>query len=299
MRKVLRGIIGAVIVLVGLVGLATALWAAHALQERAETLEKQVVSGMDLGLEGLEVMTDTLVILAQVVDDTIVTLDAVQVSAQSSADTLRTLQPVIQEMNDIVTRDLPENIEAIQDAMPAVEQASSTIDQALRTLAGFEWSATIPLVNYEINLGLGVDYDPPVPLDESVAQVSEALEALPGHLAAIEDDLVQTHQSLGETADSIEQVGEELAVVSGDLQDSSEVLEAYTALLSRTTKALRQVRWNIRQQIDQTRIALTAVLIWLALSQLAPLYLGCTLLFSSSSSAIEEKSPAGEPTAEP
>lgn len=278
MHQVLRRIVGGVIVLMGVLGLIGGLYGAYALQGAAVKLERDVTSGMDFGLEGLEVVSDTLQALIQTVDDTAAVMDAAVASSESTAETLAALEPAVQELSDIVATDLPDNITAIQDAMPALEQASSTIDQTLRTLAAFEWSTRLPIINYELGFGLGVEYDPLVPLDASVAQLSEALTRLPTHLEGIEANLAQTEQELGETAESVEEMGESLATVSQDLQTISEVIAEYDDLLARATRQVRQVRWGIRDRIQRGRITLSVMLIWLTLSQLAPLYLGCTLL---------------------
>jgi len=278
MRDTLRRILGAVIVAVGLLGLAAGLYAAVALQRGARELERDVVSGMDFGLEGLEVISDTLQVLIQTVDDTALIVDAAVASSENTQETLEALQPAVLELSDIAGTDLPQSIEAVQDAMPTLEQAGLTIDRALRTLAAFEWSATIPFLNYELGFGLGVEYDPTVPLDQSIAQVSAGLADLPTQLEGIEADLVDTHRGLGDTATSIDEVGESLAAVSQDLRDTSQTLEAYNDLIDRATGQLREMRWNVRDQITRGRVILTVVLIWLALSQLAPLYLGGSLL---------------------
>jgi hypothetical protein len=298
-RDTLRRILGGVIVVVGLLGLGGSLYAAVNLQEDARELEQDVVSGMDFGLEGLEVVSDTLQVLIQTVDDTALMVDAAVASSKNTQVTLEALQPAVQELGDIAGTDLPASIQAVQGAMPALEQAGLTIDRALRTLAGFEWSATIPLLNYELGFGLGVEYDPDIPLDQSIAQVGAGLAELPSQLEGIEADLVSTHQSLGETATSIGEVGDSLAAVGQDLRDTSETLEAYNDLIDRATRQLRERRWNIRDQITRGRIILTVILVWLAFSQLAPLYLGCSLLTPGREERQLEPPQAKEPTTAP
>jgi len=278
MVRTLRRILGGIIIFAGLVGLVGGLYAAVSLQRSARELEQNVVSGMDFGLEGLEVVSDTLQVLIQTVDDTALIVDAAVASSVSTRGTLESLQPAVRELGTIAGADLPQSIEAVQGAMPALEQAGLTIDRALRTLAAFEWSATIPLLNYEVGFGLGVEYDPAIPLDQSIAQVSQGLAELPTQLEGIEADLTSTHQSLGETATSIGQVGESLAAVSQDLRDTSEILDAYNDLINRATRQLREMRWDVRDGITRGRVILTVILAWLALSQLAPLYLGGSLL---------------------
>ncbi len=278
MNERLRGIIGAVIVLVGLAGLASGMYGVVWLQKAAEDAERDIASGMDFGIESLEVVSDTLQVLIQTVEDTALVFDSAVESSEQAADTLQEIQPGVQEMNAIVASDLPESIQAIQNTMPAVEQAAAAIDSTLRTLAGFQWSATIPVVNYELGFGLGVEYDPPVPLDESIQQVELALSELPAQLASIETSLADTERNLGESASSIAQLGESLQAVSADLEAASAVLEEYEDLIGRASNQVREVRRDIRQKVQGVRIVSSGVLIWLALSQIAPLYLGCTLL---------------------
>jgi hypothetical protein len=306
MRGTLRRILGGVIVVVGLFGLGGGLYAAVALQQGARELERDVVSGMDFGLEGLEVVSDTLQVLIQTVDATALMVDAAVASSENTQATLEALQPAVQELGDMAGTDLPASIQAVQGAMPALEQAGLTIDRALRTLAGFEWSATIPLLNYELGFGLGVEYDPDIPLDQSIAQVGAGLAELPTQLEGIEADLVSTYQSLGETATSIGEVGEDLAAVGQDLRDTSETMEAYNDLIDRTARELHERRWNIRDQLTRGRVILTVILVWLALSQLAPLYLGCSLLTPwqelpqlEPPEGKPEPTEAKEPTADP
>ncbi len=286
---VMRRIIGGVILLVGLAGLAAGAYGVVWVQGAAETTEKEITSGMDFGLEALETISDTLQVLILTVDDTAEVLDSAVESSEATVETLDAIRPAVEELSNIIALGLPDSIEAVQAAMPAVEQASSAIDATLRTLAAFEWSATIPIIDYEMGFGLGVEYDPITPLDASVAQVSAALAELPSHLTGIEEDLETTHDSLGQTATSIENAAENLATVSLGLQATSASLAEYNVLIDRATDRLRQMRWNVRDNIRLARIALGLALGWFALSQLAPLYLGGTLLLSPRREQFDQK----------
>jgi hypothetical protein len=146
------------------------------------------------------------------------------------------------------------------------------------------------VVNYELGFGLGVDYDPPVPLDESIRQVDQALSELPGQLSDIQASLLDTNRNLGQTAISIEGVGESLSTVSEDLRQTSMILDEYNDLVGRATNKVREVRWDIRQRVQGVRTVLSVILLWLALSQLAPLYLGCSMLFPAQTDLMVDTS---------
>jgi methyl-accepting chemotaxis protein len=284
----LRRVLAVIIIFTGLLGLVAGLLGAYLLQGSAARLESELASGMDLGLEGLEVVSDTLQVLTVTVDDSAAVMDAAVTSAEQTATTLETLQPAVDELTDLVSTGLPENIDAIQAALPALEQASGTIDRTLRTLADFEWSAVIPIINFELGFGLGIEYDPPIPLDEAVGQVSVAVAGLPSHLGGIEEDLRSTNQALGDMAGSVQDVGATLTVISQDLHAVSESLQEYDTLFADSINRIRQARRSIRDQVRTGRFILTGVLIWLALSQLTPLALGYSWLFPEPADISQE-----------
>ena len=72
---ILRKIIGGVIVLVGLVGLLGGLACMMAVEREAAELEQIVSGGMDFSLEALNIISDTLVVLNQTIEDTATVLD--------------------------------------------------------------------------------------------------------------------------------------------------------------------------------------------------------------------------------
>jgi hypothetical protein len=278
MNQIMRQILGGVIVLTGLVGIGFGIYALVWVQETTVEVERDLISAMDAGLEGLEVISDTLVVVVQTVDDVGAVLESVAASSQHAAGTIGTMQDAVREMGDVVAVDLPQDIERIQGTMPALEQASAAIDRTLRTLADFQWRATIPIINYTLDLGLGIEYDPPVPLDQSVTELDAALGRLPDQLAGIQTSLLATDQGLGDTAGSMEAIGDSLAAVKEDLNATAEVLAQYGELVAGATHEARRIRRDLRDRIDGVRLTLSGVLVWLVISQLAPLYLGATML---------------------
>ena len=277
---IVRRVLGVLMILTGLVGLAAGIVASVKLQPGAEKLERDVAAGMDSALDAMELISGTLQITVQTVDDTSLVLDSAVVSSEHAAETLANLEPTVNDLNDLISTQLPEDIQTIRDAMPALEQAATAIDSTLRTLAAFQWSATIPLINYNLGFGLGIDYDPETPLDQSIVAMDEALGELPEQLTGIQTSLETTGENVSDTAASVGEVAESLNTVSEDLHTVSDSLSDYFDLLDRSTASLQETRHTIRQQIRNTRIVVTILLVWLALSQATPLYLGFTLLLN-------------------
>jgi hypothetical protein len=274
----MRRVLGGVIMLVGLVGLVFGIYALVWVQSAAEEVERDLVGAMDSGLNGLEVVSDTLVVVVQMVEDAGAVIESAATSSQNAAGTIDSIGAGVREMSDVIAFDLPDNIQQIEDKLPALEEAGAAIDKTLRTLADFQWSATIPIINFPLELGLGIEYDPPVPLDESVAQIGVALGELPLELSGIQASLLETNLGLRNTADSMEAIGDSLASVQGDMDRLADVLEEYDELVAGATDQARLIRRDLRARIQGIRLTITGILVWLTLSQITPLYLGTTLL---------------------
>jgi hypothetical protein len=288
MNLAMRRLLGAVIILAGLVGLVFGIYALVWVQAAAEEVERDLVSAMDSGLNGLEVVSDTLVVVVQMVEDAGSVIESAATSSQNAAGTIDSMGVGVREMSDVIAFDLPNNIQQIEDKLPALEEAGAAIDKTLRTLADFHWSATIPIINFPLDFGLGITYNPPVPLDESVAQIGVALGELPIRLSGIQASLLETNLGLGETARSMEAIGDSLSGVQGDMDRLGEVLAEYDDLVATATDQARLIRRDLRGRIQGVRLTITGILAWLILSQITPLYLGATLL-------IKPKPPEPEP----
>jgi methyl-accepting chemotaxis protein len=275
-----RRVLGFIIIATVLVGLYYSLYGLFWVQKAADQVERDLVSSMDLGIESLEVISQTLVVTIQTVNDTALMLNDGVESSSLTANTLNAIGPAMTDLGDIVANQLPSTLDAVQQAMPSLEQAAGAIDSTLTTLSRFQWSAVIPIINYELVFGLGIDYAPEKPLDAAVREVSTALEGLPEQLSGIHLSLEKTRRNLEQTETSVTQFGQSLNTASEDLETTSQVLQQYTDLVSEATRQVRRARWDVRDRVQGIRAFVSGLLVWIALSQAAPLYLGLGLLFA-------------------
>ena len=125
---------------------------------------------------------------------------------------------------------------------------------------------------------LGVDYDPERPFDESVAAIGDSLQSVPGRLRSLQTNLDQTQQSLGLISENLSAISDNLRAVNENVTEIEPLLDDYIALTTEIGDSLRQTRDALTQQLRLLKIMLSAVMIWLGLTQVAPLYLGWELL---------------------
>lgn len=259
--------IGVVGIGLSVVGLGAGLWLVNDL---GSGLEKNLT----LTVDSLETVRETLLLTKDTVTQVNEGLAIVEETAGNVSTALEETEPMLEQVSQVAGEDVPESLEAIQSTMPALEQAASAIDETLRTLSAFSVDRTILGIQFD----LGVDYDPEMPFDESVAAIGGSIEGVPDRLRLLQTNLDQTQQSLG-------LIGENLSAVAGNLRDLNEsvteiepLLDDYIALTTEIGDSMRQTRDDLTRQLRLVKVMLAAVMIWLGLTQVAPLYLGWELL---------------------
>lgn len=257
--------IGVIGIGLSVVGLISGLWL---MNDLSRTLEENLT----LTIESLETVRQTLLLTRDTVAQANEGLTVVEEMAGNVSTTLEGTQPLLEQVAQVVGEDVPESIEAIQSSMPALEQAASAIDDTLRTLSAFNRSFL------GIDLELGVEYDPETPFDESVATIGDSLEGVPERLRSLQTNLDETQQSLGIISENLSAVANNLHEVNGNVAEMEPLLDDYIALITEFTDSARQTRENLKRQMWTVRIGMSAVMIWLGLTQIAPLYLGWELL---------------------
>ena len=133
----------------------------------------QAVDSVGNGLDNvLAITADTLTNVSATLEQTKATvaeannaLDTASEASVNLAKTMNDMGPVMESTTKVVAEDVPNNIEAIQDAIPNIAQAAGVIDNVLTRLSNFGISQTIPIPFNPITLefDLGIDYEPDNP----------------------------------------------------------------------------------------------------------------------------------------
>lgn len=252
-----RARFGKALTVAGLVGIAAALvvgiagWilAGKASETASTTLEP---------LSGIVVNVAEAVEASHiVVSRTTEAIDSIESATRSVARTLDSASVVVDEIGTLITVDLADSLESAVDTLPALIDTSRVIDRTMRALS---------LV--------GVDYDPEVPLDESLSALEESLRPLPEQLRE-QADLLETVQ---DDVESISADAGQLAAVL--LETRIDMLEAEAILVSATENAQSAVDAvaSVEQDLDTydtlARVVVIAVTVALLAAASAPLLIG-------------------------
>jgi len=125
---------------------------------------------------------------------------------------------------------------------------------------------------------LGNGYNPDLPLQASVAEVSESLDPLPDSLTQIRRDLDVSSANVSTIKSEMETLAKQLESIQSNLVEARKVADEYSKILSGVQTRYDKFENRLPLTIDTIYIGLTGVLIWIFITQLGMLIHGIELL---------------------
>ena len=299
-----RRILGAIILLISIITVVVLIAGAVFIGQ----LIDQMGAGVD---NGLVLAVDTLSTVGATLEQTQATLvevnDGMDTATLATTDLAKTLEdtiPLIEKVAVIVTEQAPQNIENVENAVPNMAQVAGVVDSTLTTLSnfGFDQSFVIPLpfgndIEIPLAFDLGIEYEPVEPFDETVSRLGEGLDGLPEQLRSLESDLAVS-------AENLRIVSEDINMAAGNLESINEqvalfipLLDQYLRIVDQIIDSLVQARGQIAAQLGTAKTIAAVAMVFLALTQLTPLYVGWELLTRQRPGQQSEQQVEAEPQA--
>jgi methyl-accepting chemotaxis protein len=220
-----------------------------------------VTNSMDRSLTvtagAVDAADETVVLAAETVDIVSESFDTLVPSADLAAGSFEDAAGVIGDTSAVVTSEVPAALDAVLDAMPAIERVAGIVDSTLRALSL-----------------IGVDYDPAVPFDDAVAEVAAAIAPLPEQLRAQQQPLAQLAADFEEFGAASSSIADDLANLQGQLDEASRLLTEYAAAAEDASLVVDDIQSNLQWQRWLMVIAVAVGALAFASLQVVPLTLG-------------------------
>ena len=271
-----RRILGLLMLLIGIGGIGIAILGAqtgHQLVDRVGTNFEQTLT---LTCDSLDTVSETLVLAKSSIADINTVVTTTGTTANNLATTVEDTRPLLEQISTVATDQVPDSLETVQDAFPSLEQVAGVIDRTLVTLNSFRIDEEI--FGFNIQYDLGIDYEPEIPFDQSVQALGQGLEGIPESLRAMEAYITVTNDNLETVSQDIRTLADDLQTVNGRINEFDPILDEYLVLVTDINDSTRQMRAQIEDESARLKNGITLAMVWLALTQIAPLYLGWELL---------------------
>ncbi|MBE2201048.1 MAG: hypothetical protein IAE79_20715 [Anaerolinea sp.] len=274
----LQRVLGLIITLIALAGLGLSVWGAQAAHRAVDAFGAETVNVLTLTSQTLDTIQDTLLLTKEATGTISEGVTTMETTAADVGMAISQTRPFMDQIATIASEDLPETVEAIQATIPTAADAAAAIDDTLVALNRFRIDETIPIINYRINWSLGINYNPATRLDQSVTEIGDSLDELPGRLRSLKVYINVANNNLQTISDDVYAIADDLTAVNGQISELNLLLDEYLATVTILNDTSRQTRARISAQLESVKLGITVVMIWVGLAQLAPLYLGVELL---------------------
>ncbi|MEJ2750843.1 MAG: hypothetical protein P8183_23490, partial [Anaerolineae bacterium] len=272
----IRRLLGLVIIIIGLGGIALSVAGMTVAPHLIDTIGDSLESNLILVSESLDTVQETLLLAQSTVTEVTGGLDTVEASAVHLGQTLNQTRPLLDQISTIASDEVPQSLDAIQATMPDLVQVAAAIDDTLTILNRFKIDEQI--FGIPIRYDLGIDYNPAVPFDESVSSIGRSFETLPGQLRGLDAYVAVANDNLALISEDVLAISQDLDGVNGRIAELDPLLEDYLRTVVELNDSTRQTRQIILNELTNLKRIVIIALAWVALSQLAPLYLGLELL---------------------
>lgn len=227
------------------------------------TAADAVTESTDVTRRALTTVQETTEVVDAVFDDVAGSLRDVQTTLADTSLTLTSASAVTRNLTGVVTEEIPASIDSIRAALPALIDTASVIDSTMRGLA---------LV--------GVDYDPSVPLDQSVADIDARLAAIPDLLRTQQETLSSVTGDLGRFSSSMIGLSDDVGSIRVRLAEASSALDGYTTIVADSSALLDDLESGLSTGVRVVRLTIVLLALGVTATQTLPISVGMLRLRS-------------------
>jgi len=235
-----------------------------------------IIESIDLINTTLGTTAEGLEITRQSLQTAVESVGSLQTTIQSTAKAIDSTLPLMDEVAGLLKDELPQTINAVQSSLATAQQSAKVSDNVLRIL------------NY---LSLNA-YNPSVPFDQALTQISASMNNLPATFANME-------QSLQQTSNQIEVIKAELGLISVSIEEIktslelyTEVVDAYQVSVAEVETRLLLLKSSAQTIVNRVILGIDIFLVWMAIAQIGLLTQGMDILRREDTSHIDD---AGDP----
>ncbi len=233
------------------------VYAGRATTNALNTLDR-LSNAMTVTSTGLEIAHSAVKEADTALDSLAATMEGIDTSMTES-------QPSLKAISDLLGTELPNTIRATQDSLDSAETSAKNIDGLLTSLS------KIPFLGSLV-------YNPKVPLNVTIGDVSDSLGEIPQDLEDAQKGLDLTIETMDSINRELGSIAESTAQIRDSTDDTLQVIEDYQVMVGDLQKDVERMQTTLPRNLRLMTAAAVAFLIWLGLVQIGFLLQGLDLI---------------------
>ena len=249
-----RKIIGYTFIVAAILGLIFSLAGIVLVWTVRTPLTKNLATSLELIDTTLEATSSGLTVAGDTITGAVTDLGSIENTVQTAGKGIDDSVPLVETLSTLLSEDLPQAINATQTGLGTMQQAAGTLESSLRLIT------SIPFLPIE-------PYNPEVSLTDSLADVSQTLEAIPESFSEMESTLNTTKGNLVMLTAQVNIIARNISELKNSLYEIQHIFDQYQEVISKLQEKLNSFQENLELGITITAWIFTIIFIWLGIAQ--------------------------------
>ena len=267
MKMLLRRITGSIMIIAAVISLLVSVILLIGIWRYRQPVTAGIIENLDLLYTTTATIDDSLLLIEEAVTSLTEATETISQSSNAISEAINSTSLMADSFAGLLGDDLPTTILNTQTAITSAQSSAVVIDNVLTGLA------SIPL--------LGLDYNPPMPLNQALGNVSETLSEIPPNLEQIEIGLKSTSSNLLHLQADLELINLNLQNIQVTMDEAQKVIDDYQNQVELLMERLEASRSAAPDWVLGAAWLLTLVIFWLSISQFGLLLQGFDILLNT------------------
>ncbi len=248
-------IIGWILIITAVFGWLVSIAGAVVLWSVKPAVNSTVNTLLSTGLDTLNATSDMLGVAQSTLEAAGKNLTLVSDITGQVGTALDKTTPLFESMSKIIGGDLVNTVSKVQESLRSLQATAKVIDSTLTLVS------SIPFISSE-------PYQPEVPLDQSVGNISTGMKDLPTSLEDLKVSMTAASDSITTLPEAVHKLSAEIDKINASVSSARDVMTKYQTIVGRMITQLTFVQKSLPITLTLVWLAMTMVFVWMACAQL-------------------------------
>lgn len=261
--KFLRRVLGVLVMIAGVLGLVISIAGLVGLWWAKPVVTGYLTSTIDTLNSSIGTSQKVIEVTKQALGATVDSVDALSVMLSSTATSVQDTSPVIDQVNTLMGKNLPDTLNSATESLKSAGQAAVVLDSSIKSLVAFQsMMGSVPLLSAFVQQPAQA-YNPEKPLAESLDEVAAQLEKLPAMFVSMSKDMSKADDNLVTIQTSLSTMSVSVKGISQSLGEYETMITQSQASVGNLSPMLANIQNNLVRIVDGAVIVISLFLLWL------------------------------------
>lgn len=260
-KKILRRIAGILIALIAGASLALTLIGMLKIWQLQVPVQQRILNDLAMISTTLETTDQGLIVIQQALENTNANINGLDETILEMAQAVHNTDPLLEALQSLIKENIPETITATQTSLKSAQKSAALIEGFLVAIS-------------KIPFFPGGPYEPEIPLNVALADISLDLELIRQPMKDISKSLDTNRQDIADLEAAMIQTTSDLEKIQTSIEDALKTLETYQQHSEEFQAELSAIKEKLPGWISTLAVGIIFIGCWLVILQILILVRG-------------------------